>query len=308
MTNSRGERLRVVKSAIEILRLESRSPSFPESLLAIEGPPEQLWARGRIELAKGRGPKVAIVGTRAPTPYGQVQAARFGAALARAGVVVVSGLARGVDQAAHRATLEAGGDTIAVLGSGLERPWPDVPLVEEIARGGLLLSEFEPQMSPRPHHFPLRNRIISGLADAVLVIEAAAASGSLITAQWALDQGREIFALPGRVDQPMSAGCHKLLREGARLVESPGELLEELYGARLIAPSTADSLDPSGTASDPVGPERSPLEQCLLGESLTVDELAERLRQPLASVLVEVVELEVQGRLIRAPGGLFQLR
>ncbi|MFT7669480.1 MAG: DNA processing protein [Planctomycetota bacterium] len=285
-----------MNTKLDLLRLENSSPSFPPALLHIDAPPESLWARGRLELAVDQVPRVAIVGTRAPTPYGEAQAQRFGRALAQAGIIVVSGLARGVDQAAHSAVLDADGDTIAVLGSGLDRPWPNVPLVGRIASKGLLLSEFEPQMPPRPHHFPLRNRIISGLCDGLIVIEAAAASGSLISAQWALDQGREVFALPGRVDHPMSAGCHKLLREGAALVESPQELLDLLYGdlrPRRLTESAALQL--------------TPLEEALRGETLSPDELAESLQLTVPEVLVQVVTLELDGRIARAPGGLYRL-
>ncbi len=213
----------------QLLHIQAGGPSYPHRLSLIDGAPQSLWASGRLELLEQTRARIAIVGTRAPTPYGTAQAVRFAAAFAKAGVIVVSGLARGVDQAAHMGCLKAGGDTISVLGSGLSRPWPSTPLIGEIERQGLLLSEFEPEQPPRPHHFPLRNRIISGLSDAVVVIEAAEASGSLITARWAADQGRDVFALPGRIDHPMSRGTHKLLREGALLVESPEELLGELY-------------------------------------------------------------------------------
>jgi len=220
---------------------------------------------------------------------------RFGRALGRAGVVVVSGLAQGIDQAAHQGALEVGGDTVAVLGSGLDRPWPRVHLVDEIARHGLLLSEFEPDRGPRPHHFPLRNRLISGLVDGLLVIEAAGASGSLITARWAADQGREVFALPGRVDQPMASGCHRLLREGAGLVESPEELLRRLYG------------DSGPRAAEDDRRPRGELEASLLGETLDADALAQRTGRPVEEVLVELVRLELEGRVVRAPGGLYRL-
>ncbi len=279
------------------LRLESQSPSYPATLLNLDAPPEQLWARGRLELACEDRPRVAIVGTRAPTPYGVAQAERFGRALGGAGVVVVSGLARGVDQAAHRGALDAGGDTIAVLGSGLERPWPDVPLVEEIASRGLLLTEYEPQQSPRPHHFPQRNRIIAALCEGLLVVEAAEASGSLITAQWALDLGREVAALPGRVDQPMSRGGHRLLREGALLVESPGDLLRGLFGDGAPAAPSESRAEPRGE-----------LARALLGETLSADELAERLQRPVGEILAELVQGEVDGVLARGPGGLYRLR
>lgn len=276
-------------------RLSRGGPSYPARLAQLEEGPDELWASGRLELLEGSRAAVAIVGTRAPTPYGTAQAVRFGAGLGRAGVVVVSGMARGVDQAAHLGCLEAGGDTIAVLGSGLARPWPKTPLLPRLAREGLLVSEFEPEVEPRPHHFPRRNRVISGLACGVVVIEAAEASGSLITARWAADQGREVFALPGRVDHPMSRGAHRLLREGARLIESPEELVAELFPAqvRVVEPRAA----PPGT----------PLERCLRGETLDADELAERLGRPLDEVLVDLVALEVAGRVVRAPGGLFRL-
>ena len=284
-----------MKTKPELLRIELGGPSYPPLLARIEGPPPTLWARGRLELVTRERPRIAIVGTRSPTPYGEGQALRFGEALAAAGVVVVSGLARGIDQAAHHGVLEASGDTVAVLGSGLHRPWPAVPMVDEIAERGLLLSEFEPEQPPRPYHFPQRNRIISGLSDAVLVVEAAAASGSLITARWAADQGRDVYALPGRIDHPMSRGGHRLLREGAALVESPDELLEGVYPDR---PERECRTPPR---------ELTRLECALQGETLTADELSMRLRLPVQEVLVELVTLELKDRVARSPGGLYRL-
>jgi DNA processing protein len=242
-------------------------------------------------------PRVAIVGTRAPSPYGESQAARFAAALGRAGVVVVSGLARGIDQAAHRAVLGEGGSTIGVLGSGVDAPWPRGEVADEMARRGLLLSEFHPGEPPKPHHFPMRNRVISGLCAGVLVVEAAQASGSLITARWAADQGRSVWALPGRVDHPMSRGVHRLLREGAELVEDPAEILSSL-GLEVAA------------ADRPSSPETSDLGRRVLavleGETLSADQIATRLGRSLAPVLVEIVGLEMAGRLDRTPGGLYR--
>jgi DNA processing protein len=284
-----------VRHTTDLLRLERGGPSYPPQLENIDGPPERLWVRGRLELISRPRRRLALVGTRAPTPYGVGQAQRFGRALGRAGVVVVSGLAQGIDQTAHASALEVGGDTLAVLGSGLNRPWPRVPLVDEIAQRGLLVSEFEPEQGPRPHHFPLRNRIISGLVDGLLVIEAAGASGSLITARWAADQGRDVFALPGRVDQPMAAGCHRILREGAGLVESPEELLRQVYG------------DGKPWAPQPPEVPQSELESLLQGETLGPDELAQRLDQKVEQVLVELVRLELDGKVVRAPGGLYRL-
>jgi DNA processing protein len=288
------------------VHLTHRSPSWPRELTHIDAPPDELWVRGRIELL-ARTPRVAVVGTRAPTPYGEAQARRFAGALAAQGVAIVSGLARGIDQAAHAAALDAGGATIAVLGCGVDRPWPEGALTERVAREGVLVSEFAPGAPPRRHHFPQRNRVISGLSSAVLVIEAAHASGSLITAHWAADQNRLVFALPGRVDHPMARGCHRLIREGASLVESPDDVLEELGLARA---RDAPAAETAGAASD--GDRTShglheTLLAALRGETLSSDELCERTSQGLADVLTALVELELAGRVTRGAGALYRL-
>lgn len=275
------------------LRLDEASPTWPDELRTIEAPPERLWVRGAVEWLAA-GPRVAIVGSRSPTPYGEAQALRFASTLAECGVVVVSGLARGIDAAAHGGALEGGGGTIAVLGSGVDRPWPAGALADRLAREGLLLSEYAPGQGPRRHHFPMRNRLISGLSRCVLVIEAAWASGSLITARWAADQGREVFAVPGRVDHPMARGCHRLIREGARLVESPDEILEEL---------SLSSREDGATRTLPA----HPVLDALVGETLDAGGLARALGKPPNDVLVQLVELELQGRVVRAPGGLWRL-
>lgn len=277
------------------LRILPGSIHWPPELCEIEGPPESLWLRGRPELLSPR-PRIALVGSRSPTAYGEAQARRFARTLAEAGVVVVSGYARGIDQCAHRAALDAGGPTIAILGNGVAQPWPESDLLPSILERGLFLSEREPEEPPRPHHFPLRNRLISALVQAVVVVEAAHASGSLITARWATDQGREVFALPGRVDHPMARGCHRLLREGARLVEDPEELLSDL-GLPGGSAGSAGAVQPG---SD------TPLLAQLQGETLSADELSRRLHQPLTAVLVELVEAEMAGRVARTPGGLYR--
>jgi DNA processing protein len=232
------------------LLLEQSSPGFPPELRRVPSPPGEIFVRGRLELL-ARTPRVAIVGTRAPTPYGESQARHFARVLGAAGVVVVSGLARGIDEAAHGGALDVGAASVAVLGSGVDRPWPAGPLAERMLREGLLLSEFAPGEGPRKHHFPLRNRLIAGLSRAVVVIEAAHASGSLITARWAVDMGKDVYALPGRVDHPMARGCHRLLREGAALVETPEELLVELGLARRRRAAWANSRRATSGRSRP---------------------------------------------------------
>ena len=275
-----------------IVHLSPGGPSWPAALDSIDAPPDALWLRGRVELL-ALVPWVALVGTRSPSPYGLAQAERFARALAAAGVGVVSGMARGVDQAAHSAALEVGGATLAVLGSGVDRPWPGGPLAQRLAREGALLSELEPGTPPRRHHFPRRNRLISGLARAVVVVEAAWASGSLITARWAADQGRTVFALPGRVDHPMARGCHRLLREGAALVEDPEEVLAEL-GLDVARPAPEAPLEETGLLA------------ALRGETLAADDLAARTGRALGDLLTELVTLELEGRVARGPGGLWR--
>jgi DNA processing protein len=260
---------------------------------AVEGPPGALWLRGREELL-ALPLRVAIVGTRAPSPYGEAQAKRFAAGLAAAGVLVVSGLARGIDAAAHKAALDAGGATLAVLGSGVDCPWPTGALAERMAREGLLLSEFPPGTRPRRGHFPLRNRLIAGLAEAVVVIEAAYRSGSLITARWGADQGRTVFALPGRVDHPMARGCHRLIREGATLVEGPDEVLAELGWLAAADKRPARSVD----VEAPQEGLETALLAALQGETLRAEELAEALPASLPDVLASLAELELAGHVV----------
>jgi len=227
------------------LHISRGGPSWPGVLDTIPAPPEDLWALGRLDLLLPQ-PRLAIVGTRSPTEYGLAQALRFGAGLAGAGMCVVSGLARGIDSAAHRGALEVSGDTIAVLGSAVDQPWPQSALTDRVARQGLLLSEYGLGTRPRRHHFPMRNRLISGLSQAVLVVEAAHASGSLITARWAADQGRDVYVIPGRIDHPMARGCLRLIREGATPVESPEQLLEDLFGFQVAQAEAGSVLSPPG--------------------------------------------------------------
>ncbi len=204
---------------------DSRYP--PLLATCIDAPP-QLFVRGDPLLLSL--PQIALVGSRKPSVDGRKHAQRFAAALVERGYQITSGLALGIDTESHRGALESAGKTIAVLGSGLARIYPksNIALAEQIARQGAVVSEFPPETNAYPGHFPERNRIISGLSHGVLVVEAAEQSGSLITARLAAEQGREVFAIPGSINNPLTRGCHRLIRQGAKLVESPAEIIEEL--------------------------------------------------------------------------------
>lgn len=270
-------------------------PAWPPGLASIDVEPSRLWLRGRAELLACER-KIAVVGSRAPTPYGVAQARRFGRELAAAGICVVSGLARGVDSAAHEGALEADGPTVAVLGCGVDRPWPAGPLADAMASRGLLISEFAPGTSPRKHHFPLRNRILAALSDAVLVVEAAHASGSLITARWAADQGQTVCAIPGRVDHPMAAGTLRLIREGASPVGSPAMLVEDVYGFEMLAEEREHAPSDDVTAR---------ILEVLRGETLAPEDVARRAELDLSDTLARLARLDLEGLVRRAPGGLY---
>src|SRR5262245_4543493 len=241
------------------------SASYPVALTTIVDPPPMLWVRGSTTVLNERA--VAIVGARAASPYGLSVAERLASDLATAGLVIVSGMARGVDSAAHRGALAAGGKTIAVLGSGVDVIYPaeHKPLAREIAASGVgaVISELIPETPPLPHFFPLRNRIISGLSRAVVVIEAGDKSGSLITARTALDQGRDVLAVPGNVLSGRNRGAHGLLRDGAKIVESADDILEEL-GLPVSAPR------PGKPVTDPI------LASLVPGEPSDLDAISER--------------------------------
>lgn len=218
-----------VKAAHNIKPIDQRDKNYPLRLNDLYDPPKTLYIYGDIELLKR--PMVAIVGARGASSRGLNAAAEFAKALSSAGLVVVSGLARGIDGASHRATIARGkGATLAVCGTGLDITYPreHAQLARVIGQKGLLISEFSPGTGPKPTHFPRRNRIIAALSLGVVVIEAADKSGSLITARIAAELGREVFALPGPIDNPLYGGCNRLIQEGAKLVRSPNEVLEDL--------------------------------------------------------------------------------
>lgn len=276
---------------------------YPPLLREIDDPPILLYLRGQARLANS--PQIAIVGSRHCTPGGATNAREFASALAGTGVVITSGLALGIDSHAHRGTLEAGGATVAVLGGGIEQVYPasNAGLAGRIADRGLLISEFPLESRPVRHHFPRRNRIISGLALATLVVEAAERSGSLITARLAAEQGREVYALPGSIHNPLARGCHRLIRDGARLAQDPFELLEELgpllgftaAAAAHQAAKKAPTLDPcQSRLLDAIGFDPVDCDLIIQRSGLTIEQLSSML--PI---------LELNDLIRSAPGGCY---
>jgi DNA processing protein len=281
--------------------LELRADDYPQRLREIADPPALLYCQGKLRPQDGLA--LAIVGTRHGSPYGLAQANRFARGLALAGLTIVSGLARGIDAAAHRGALEVGGRTLAILGSGILELYPAEHrgLADEIGRCGAVLSEFPLLQPPKAGAFPQRNRLISGLSLGVLVIEAATSSGALISARHAMEQGREVFALPGRVDSRNSRGCHRLIRDGAKLVESVDDILEEL--GPLGSPI---QIQPQRAVHHPAELRLNDREQTILQaidlEPTSVDAICAKTRFPVSQVLATLSVLEMR-RLIRRVSG-----
>jgi DNA processing protein len=269
-------------------------PGYPPTLQHIADPPLLLYAKGRVDLLQREA--VAVVGARRATQQGQANARQFARALSEAGQLVVSGLALGVDAAAHEGGLEGRGGTVAVIGTGIDRIYPsrNASLARRIAEEGCVISEFPLSTHARAEHFPIRNRIIAGMTRATLVIEAAAKSGSLITARAALDAGREVYVLPGSLRAPQSVGCHALIREGGRLVASPEDLLEDL-----------GLLEPGGPAA-PVDEAANWLLAAIGHDPIGADELATRLQLAPSDMIASLLALELAGVVERLPGGVFQ--
>lgn len=276
---------------------------YPVWLRAISSPPDVLYCDGRIEPRDRQA--IAIVGSRQATPYGLRMTETLARELSGAGFTIVSGLARGIDAAAHRAALEAGGRTIAVLGCGLDITYPPEHgrLREEVAANGAVVTEFPAGTPPKPSHFPQRNRIISGLSLGVVVVEAAEDSGSLITARFALEQGREVFAVPGSIDAPLSRGPHGLIKQGAKLVETVDDIVEDLL----------PQLETTGILKRRPGlpkagelPNLSPEERLLIDqmsrEPLHLDDLTERSGLTPAGVAGILLGLELKAVVRQLPG------
>jgi len=287
--------------------LQLADAGYPPQLRAIADPPALLHVLG--DATALLAPAIAIVGSRQPTPSGRETAFEFARGLAAAGLVVASGLAAGVDAAAHRGALAAGGRTLAVCGTGLDIVYPETnaELAVRIAAQGALLSEFPPGTRPLPHHFPRRNRLISGLALGVLVVEARHRSGSLITARLAAEQGREVFALPGSIHNPLARGCHRLIRDGARLVETVEEVLAglqtDLFGALAAGPAQAPAS--AGFSGGPLDRDSKILLNACGFEPVDADTLVARTGFPAGSVASMLVLLELRGEVESCAGGLY---
>lgn len=282
------------------------SPYYPHLLKQIASPPPILFVRG--DVACLGAPQIAVIGSRSASIDGRESAFHFSKALAANHYVVTSGLALGIDGQAHQGALQAGGLTIAVLGSGLDQVYParHRSLAASIAEQGALVSEFWPQEQPRPQNFPRRNRVISGLSAGVLVIEAAQKSGSLITARYALEQGREVFALPGSIHNPASRGCNALIKSGAKLVESPADIYEEVGSLTECAINNQIGV-PLATKEN----EELPFPALLANvgtEATPVDVVAERCKQPIHQILPQLLELELSGWVTAVPGGYIRTR
>ncbi len=280
-------------------------PGYPAMLLESPAPPPLLYINGNVDILSQH--QVAMVGSRNPTPAGRGTAIDFSRHLAAAGLAITSGLAIGIDSACHQGALDAGGQTIAVTGTGPDRIYPgrNKNLACRIAETGAIVSEYPTGTSPRPENFPRRNRIISGLAMGTLVVEAASRSGSLITAQHALEQGREVFAIPGSIHNPLSRGCHKLIRQGAKLVETADDIISELHPLAAIYKdstqvtnnkelNTANLDHGSLRILEEMGYSPVPIDEIISKSGLTAEEVSSMM-----------LFLELQGSVASSPGGCF---
>jgi DNA processing protein len=271
--------------------------AYPQALLTAADPPVLLYAKGDISLLNR--PAFAIVGSRNATKQGEANAEAFAQALAGAGLSIVSGLAAGIDAAAHRGALKETAATIAVVGTGCDRIYParNEALAREIAEKGVIVSEFPVGTPPLAANFPRRNRVIAGLARGCLVVEAAQQSGSQITARLSAEAGREVFAIPGSIHSPQSKGCHALIKQGAKLVESARDILEELRWENIVNPASVAPVPEAETDPVLVGLGRDPCD---------LDTLIERTGLAVDALLARLLPLELDGRITQLPGGRYQ--
>ncbi len=295
-----GQSLLIEKYGVQLLTIWDED--YPELLKQIYDPPIVLFYRGDIELLKTKS--IGMVGTRTPTAYGKEVSADFSQELAKRGYTLVSGAAKGVDTHVHRACLQVKGKTIAVLGNGVDRVYPaeNRNLYDEIASKGLLISEFLMGSKPDAPNFPRRNRIISGLSAGTVVIEAAERSGSLITAYFALDQNREVFAVPGNIKSRQSRGTHQLIRQGAKLIENVDDILEEL-GEKYRLGSSGGQQELSIAVDNK---EAAILKHISDTETIHIDDLASLTEQTTFAILGILLQLEMKGLVQQLPGKYFK--
>ncbi|MDD4168691.1 MAG: DNA-processing protein DprA [Desulfotomaculaceae bacterium] len=272
-------------------------PGYPEKLLSIFDPPPVIFVRGQFKA--GDSLAVAMVGSRKPSPYGQIVAERLAKDLAAVDVTIISGMARGIDTVVHKGALAANGRTVAVMGSGLDVVYPreNKRLMEQIIANGLVISEFPPGSPPEAWHFPARNRIISGLALATVVVEAGERSGALITADFALEQGRDVMAVPGNIVNPLSRGPHRLIKQGARLVEGAGDILDEL-GLEKLFP--ANQVGDGGSVK--MSADEEALYRLLALDPVSLDELIVKSGLTSQKVMAALMYLEIKGFVRQMPG------
>lgn len=273
-------------------------PDYPAALLETADPPLLLYAQGRV--AQLQMPSLAIVGSRNPTRQGVDNARAFAEHLSHAGLTIVSGLALGIDAAAHEGALTGPSSTVAVVGTGLDQVYPkrNAKLAQRIVEEGLILGEYSLGTPPLPPNFPVRNRIIAGLTRGTLVVEAALQSGSLITARLAAEAGRDVYAIPGSIHSPLSRGCHALLKQGAKLVDTAQDILEDLHlGSAAARARPAQPSQPS--TSDP-------LLEALGYDPMGLEALVARTGWSAAQLSAKLLELELDGQVARLPGQLFQ--
>ncbi len=292
-------------AAAERHLLQLGDAHYPPQLTQIADPPPLLFVQGDLDVLVV--PALAMVGSRHPSTVGIRNAHEFAKHLAGYGLTIISGLAVGIDAAAHEGALQGGGLTIAVCGTGLDRIYPSVNtrLAQRIAQAGALISEFPIGTKPLSQNFPRRNRIISGLSAGLLVVEAAPQSGSLISARMAMEQGREVFAIPGSIHNPLARGCHALIRQGAKLVETAADILEELAPQLSI---NATMPEPPSTATEAVAEisdEQSDLLAIMGYEAISVDDMVERSGLTAEAVSSMLLLLELQGLIEASPGGLY---
>ncbi len=273
---------------------------YPQALLNITDPPLLLYVKGRLDLLNHAA--LAIVGSRNATPQGNNNAEEFARALSDAGLSIISGMAHGIDASAHRGALRGLGNTIAVIGTGPDKVYPAAnrDLAHAIAGQGVMISEFPLGTPPIASNFPRRNRIISGMSLGCLVVEASLQSGSLITARLAMEQGKDVFAIPGSIHSPQSKGCHSLIKQGAKLAESAGDVLEELSG--LLPAPTFLSETPSAETTD----DDAVLLELIGFDPVSMDTLCARSGLTVSRLSAMLLPLELGGRIAALPGGLFQ--